>query len=51
MGFEELQIQEDAYVSFRFCGEVYETARMEGRGEPEDTLSISPSTAGTAIAF
>ena len=26
-----LQIREDAYVSFRFCGEVYETARMEGR--------------------
>lgn len=31
MGFDELEMQEDAYVSFRFCGEVYETARMEGR--------------------
>ena len=31
MGFDGLQIREDAYVSFRFCGEVYETARMEGR--------------------
>ena len=31
MGFDELEIREDAYVSFRFCGEVYETARMEGR--------------------
>ena len=31
MGFDELEIREDAYVSFRFCGEIYETARMEGR--------------------
>ena len=31
MGFDGLEIQEDAYVSFRFCGEVFETARMEGR--------------------
>ena len=31
MGFDELQIRDDSYVSFRFCGEVYETARMEGR--------------------
>ncbi len=31
MGFDGLEIREDAYVSFRFCGEVYETARMEGR--------------------
>ena len=31
MGFDGLQIREDAYVSFRFCGEVFETARMEGR--------------------
>ena len=31
MGFDGLQIREDAYVSFRFCGENYETARMEGR--------------------
>ena len=31
MGFDGLQIREDAYVSFRFCGEVYETARMERR--------------------
>ena len=31
MGFDGLEIREDAYVSFRFCGEVFETARMEGR--------------------
>lgn len=31
MGFEGLEIREDAYVSFRFCGEIFETARMEGR--------------------
>ena len=31
MGFDGLQIREDSYVSFRFCGEVYETARTEGR--------------------
>ena len=31
MGFDGLEIHEDAYVSFRFCGEVFETARMEGR--------------------
>ena len=31
MGFDGLEIRGDAYVSFRFCGEVYETARMEGR--------------------
>ena len=31
MGFDGLQIRDDSYVSFRFCGEVYETARMEGR--------------------
>ena len=31
MGFDGLQIREDSYVSFRFCGEVYETARAEGR--------------------
>ena len=31
MGFDELQVRDDSYVSFRFCGEVYETARMEGR--------------------
>lgn len=31
MGFDGLEIREDAYVSFRFCGETYETARMEGR--------------------
>lgn len=31
MGFDGLEIWEDAYVSFRFCGEVFETARMEGR--------------------
>lgn len=31
MGFDMLEIREDAYVSFRFCGEVFETARMEGR--------------------
>ena len=29
MGFDGLQIRDDSYVSFRFCGEVYETARME----------------------
>ena len=32
MGFDGLQIREDAYVSFRFCGEIYETARAEDRG-------------------
>ena len=31
MGFDGLEVREDAYVSFRFCGEVFETARMEGR--------------------
>ena len=31
MGFDGMEIREDAYVSFRFCGEVFETARMEGR--------------------
>ena len=31
MGFDELQVREDDYVSFRFCGEVYETARLERR--------------------
>jgi hypothetical protein len=31
MGFDGLEIREDAYVSFRFCGEVFETARMVGR--------------------
>ena len=31
MGFDELQMRDDSYVSFRFCGEIYETARMEGR--------------------
>ena len=31
MGFEGLEIREDAYVSFRFCGEIFETTRMEGR--------------------
>ena len=31
MGFDGLEVQEDAYVSFRFCGVVYETARMVGR--------------------
>ena len=31
MGFDGLEIRQDAYVSFRFCGEIYETARMEGR--------------------
>ena len=31
MGFEGLEVREDAYVSFRFCGEIFETARMEGR--------------------
>ena len=31
MGFDGLEIREDAYVSFQFCGEVFETARMEGR--------------------
>ena len=31
MGFDMLEIRVDAYVSFRFCGEVFETARMEGR--------------------
>lgn len=30
MGFDELQVRDDSYVSFRFAGEVYETARMEG---------------------
>ena len=31
MGFDGLEVREDDYVSFRFCGEVFETARMEGR--------------------
>ena len=31
MGFDGLQVREDDYVSFRFCGEVYETARLERR--------------------
>lgn len=31
MGFDSLQVRDDSYVSFRICGEVYETARMEGR--------------------
>lgn len=31
MDFDGLEVREDAYVSFRFCGEVFETARMEGR--------------------
>ena len=31
MGFDGLEIRADAYVSFRFCGEVFETARMKGR--------------------
>ena len=31
MGFDELQIREDTYVSFRFCGDVYETARAKDR--------------------
>ena len=31
MGFDGLEVREDADVSFRFCGEVFETARMEGR--------------------
>lgn len=31
MGFDGLQIRDDMYVAFRFCGEVYETARTEDR--------------------
>ena len=31
MGFDSLQVRDDSYVSFCFCGEVYETARIEGR--------------------
>ena len=31
MGLDGLQMQQNMFVSFRFCGEVYETARMEGR--------------------
>ena len=31
MGFDGLQVRGDSYVTFRFCGEVYETARTEDR--------------------
>ena len=31
MGFDGLQVRDDSFVSFRFCGEVYETARTEDR--------------------
>lgn len=31
MGFDGLEVRADSYVSFRFCGEVYETARVGDR--------------------